>query len=272
VLKAVEPDIGVMVSVEESREDHGDLAVRSPVRSVVRALELLQLFNEDNCVRHVRDLTTISKLPRTTVLRLMSTLEAQGFVVQAGESLFQIGPTALRWLSTVQNAWRINDESLSELRALRDLSGESVNLNVRQGLSRVSIGQAEGTHTVRSVVPLGKRFPLGPGSSGRILLAHAPETVIAEVVRNADNPESLMRGIEKYRRDGYYFSHGERESGASSLSLPIRISTGQVVSLSMSGPSARFTKESMVRYIEFARKSATKIESIGLGAVESLLE
>lgn len=260
------------MSLEDPHEDYGDPAFHSPVRSVVRALELLQLFNEDNCVRHVRDLTSISKLPRTTVLRLMGTLEAQGFVVQAGESLFQIGPAALRWFSTVQNAWRINDESLSELRALRDLSGESVNLNVRQGLNRVSIGQAEGTHTVRSVVPLGKRFPLGPGSSGRVLLAHAPENVIDEVLDKADNPEGLMRGVEAYRRDGYYFSHGERESGASSLSLPIRINSGRVVSVSLSGPSTRFTKESMARYIKYATESAAKIESIGLGSVESLLE
>lgn len=257
---------------DDTNEGNGDSAVNAPVRSVVRAFELLELFNEDNSIRHVRDLTSISGLPRTTVLRLMSTLESQGVIVQAGESVYQIGPTALRWLSTVQNAWRINDESLSVLRTLRDLSGESVNLNVRQGLNRVSIGQAEGTHTVRSVVPLGKRFPLGPGSSGRILLAHAPKSVLGEVLDRADQPERLMRGIEAYRHDGYYFSHGEREPGASSLSVPIRIGSGQIVALSLSGPSTRFTKESMKRYLSLVRKSAATIEGIGLGAVESLLE
>lgn len=241
------------------------------VRSISRAFELLELFDSHNPRRHVRELAQLTGIPRTTVLRLLGTLEAHGFVLQSAESTYQVGPGALRWFRVVQDAWSVPGEVLDVIGALRNETGESVNIYVRQGLRRVSIGQAEGTHTVRSVVRMGVPLPLSAGSSGTVLMAHAPASVVAEVVSDNGVSDEISAKIEDFRKDHFAVSHGERESGASSLSLPVRCTNGAVVALSMSGPTSRFDEERIQSYLKTVRARVKEIEALGLGPVEALL-
>lgn len=241
------------------------------VRSISRAFRLLELFDKDNPHRHVRDLAHLTGIPRTTVLRLLGTLEANGFVLQVAESTYQVGPGALRWFQVIQDAWSLPAEVLQEVRTLRDETRESVNVYVRQGHRRVSIGQAEGTRTVRSVVPLGTPLSLSAGSSGTILLAHAPASELPTLITMGADFSDIERKIERYHKRGFAISHGERESGASSLSLPLHCTNGAVAALSISGPSARFADDRIETYLEAGKESIARIETLGLGPVEALL-
>ncbi|MGO1183599.1 MAG: IclR family transcriptional regulator [Micrococcaceae bacterium] len=243
------------------------------VRSISRAFEILQHFDKDNPHRHVRDLARLTKIPRTTVLRILSTLEGYGFVQQIAESTYQVGPGALRWFQVVQDAWSVTEEALDVVRALRDETGESANIYVRQGTKRVSIGQAEGSRTVRSVVRMGVPLPLTAGSSGVILLEDAPVEVVSILLESGEVSRSEHEEkLNYYRSNGFALSHGERESGASSLSFPVRCENGAVVALSLSGPTSRFDEENVRNYLEVVRIHAQKLEDQGLGPVEALLQ
>lgn len=242
-----------------------------PVRSISRAFTLLELFDRGHQRRNVRDLAHLTGIPRTSVLRLLGTLESQGFVVQVAESTYQVGPGALRWFRVVQEAWTVPEDVLQLIRALRDRTGESINIYVRQGPRRFSIGQAEGTRTVRSVVSLGAPLPLGAGSSGTVLLAHAPNSVVAEVLAAAEDADAVRSRTESFHQQGFAVSHGERESGASSLSLPLRCANGAVTALSISGPTPRFDAARIADYLTSGRDSVRRIEAVGLGPVEALL-
>lgn len=241
------------------------------VRSVARAFQLLTLFDREHQQRHVRDLAALTAIPRTTVLRLLSTLESHGFVLQVAESTYQVGPGALRWFQLVQQAWAIPGNVQEAISAVRDKTGESVNIYVRQGNRRVSIGQAEGNRTVRSVVGIGVPLPLTEGSSGTILLAHATSELVASVTSTSEAAKMLATKLESFSKDGFVVSHGERESGASSVSLPLRCTNGTTVALSISGPTSRFDEERIAEYIKTGVRAAKKIEKFGLGPVEALL-
>ncbi len=59
------------------------------------------------------------------------------------------------------------------LATLRDATGESVQLYVRDGDRRVCVAALESPHGLRTIVPLGAALPLGVGSAGRVLAAAA---------------------------------------------------------------------------------------------------
>ncbi|MBM9463401.1 IclR family transcriptional regulator [Aeromicrobium sp. YIM 150415] len=256
--------------VDDDRSTDSTGPAHSEVRSVTRAAALLGQFTEIHPRRHIRELATLTGLPRTTVLRLLSTLESESLVAQVGEGVYQIGAGALRWLDVVQNSWRLSDEAHGVLEGLRDDTGESANVYVRQSRFRVSIGQAEGHWTVRSVVPLGAPLPIHQGASGLVLLAGLSDWT-SHVEHEFASDETLGRRIATARETGYAISHGERESGASAVAAPI-IRAGQVAAaLSLSGPTSRFTSAVVPHHLELVRSCADRLSAQGIGPVESLL-
>jgi DNA-binding IclR family transcriptional regulator len=243
------------------------------VRSISRAIEVLALFDTTHPIRTLRDLVTITGLPKTTVVRVCATLESRGLLLRQGETTYAPGAAFLRWSQLAAALWDVSPHTRTVMRQLVDQCGETVNVYVRQGLERVSIAQEEGTATVRSVVPLGVPMPLSRGASARVLLGGAPEGT-AERLAEADgiDLESFLRGVATTRETGYAVSHGERELGASAVAAPVLGSDGRVVAaLTVSGPTSRFSGDRIPGYVEAVVAAAREVTKNGLGSVEAFL-
>ncbi len=214
------------------------------VRSVGRAVDLLEAFDLAHPARTLRELVEVTGLPKSTVLRLVSTWEQRGYLVLLGDGRYALGPGLLRWVRAAQALWQVSPAAMAEMRALVEKYGETVNIYVRQGEHRVSIAQEEGTATVRSVVVVGLPMPMDVGASGRVLRTGVDVAV----------------------------SHGEREVGASSVAAAVRASNGRVLAaVAMSGPTSRFVDETVQEYEKAVRAAASQIAAQGLGSVEALL-
>jgi DNA-binding IclR family transcriptional regulator len=99
--------------------------------------------------------------------------------------------------------------------ALRDRTGESVQLYVRDGDGRRCVVSLESTHGLRWIVPEGALLPLERGSAGRVLAGEG----------------DLVESVE------------EREPGVASVSAAVRDRRGEVVgAVSVSGPVERLTR------------------------------
>jgi len=244
------------------------------VRSIHRALDVLTLFDEHHPTRALRDLVAETGLPKTTVVRVLATLEGRALVARVGETTYTCGPALLRWVRLAESLWQVSPEGRAEMRALVERCGETVNLYVRQGTERVSIAQEEGTATVRSVVAVGEPMPLGRGATAKVLLSGAPDDLVAALA--AEDPEldagALVRQVAAVRETGYAVSHGERELGASAVAAPVRADDGRVLgALSVSGPTSRFTAERVPGYVEAVVSTAAALGRVGLGSVEAFL-
>jgi DNA-binding IclR family transcriptional regulator len=254
--------------------DH-DRPVRTEgVRSVVRAIDILALFDPLHPSRTLRDLVAATGLPKTTVVRLLSTLEARTLVTTRGEVTYTLGAGFLRWVRLAQSVWEVNTETRTAMRRLVDECGETVNVYVRQDSRRVCIAQEEGTATVRSVVEVGVPMPITAGATAKVLLGGIPEATLASVLPDLDTDRlaGLERQVAAVLETGYAVTHGERELGASAVAAPIRDTAGRVVAaLSISGPTSRFTAERLVGYVDAVTRTAHDITRAGLGGVEALL-
>jgi len=248
------------------------MATDNSVRSVGRTFELLAVFDATHPFPTLRDLVERSGLPKTTVVRLLSTLEQRVLVTAREDGRYSLGPAFLPWVRVAESLWDVNEATRRIMQALVDDIGETVNVYVRQGTSRMSIAQQEGTHTVRNVIEVGKPMPLWGGSASTILLAAAPD-IIEEVAKFGKTEEGPLRERVQAAADaGYAVSVGERELGATAISAPIRNSNGRLLAaLSMSGPSTRFTDDLLKRGIGAITDAAKTISTVGLGSAEALL-
>lgn len=238
------------------------------VRSVLRALDLLALFDERHRSRTVRELIDATCLPKSTVVRLVSTLEQRGLLWTRGDGRLAPGAGMLRWAQLAHDAWQLPPEAVECLRRLSDESGgESSRIYVRQGVSRLCIAQHEGTQQLRHVVRIGEAMPLWAGASGHVLLiGSAPEDlrgVAAAAGRGSEFEDVLAERVHRAEEQGWAVSHGEREDGVSALAAPVTDSGGRVVAaVGLGGPTSRFVQERLDEYLPVVVNAAQQLSKL----------
>jgi DNA-binding IclR family transcriptional regulator len=251
------------------------------VRSVHRALDLLERFDDEHPVWTLADLTQSSGLPKTTVLRLIGTLESRGLVVATGPGRYSIGPGFLRWSRLSNAALQVPAVARSAMADLAETTGETVNLYIRLGRSRVCLAQTPGTLSVRHTIPVGVALPLWGGAAAAVLLSDPPllgpgpsvvDEIAAESPYGVEHAKAMRSASEAVVRDGFAVTHGERELGASGVSAPVRRADGRVVAaVGVGGPTTRFNEERLPGYVDSVRRCARRISASGwsgFGAID----
>jgi DNA-binding IclR family transcriptional regulator len=192
--------------------------------------------------RSLAGLVEASGLPRATAHRLAVALEVHGLVRRDEEGRFALGVRLVSLGRAAAEAIPLARAAGPALSELRDRTGESVQLYVREGDRRVCIAALESPHGLRTIVPMGASLPLGVGSAGRVL---------------ADEREGAKPWVA---------SVGEREAGVASVSAAVRDLDGRVVAaVSVSGPIERTTRRPGRKYGEAVAAAARRIErSAGL--------
>ncbi|MRN55553.1 IclR family transcriptional regulator [Paenibacillus monticola] len=235
------------------------------VRAVDRALDILLCFTRNSDL----GLTEISSqigLHKSTVHRLLTTLEEKGFLIRnAATEKYRLG-IRIWELSMHLPAF---DESaallLPAMERLRDRLGETVSLYLRDGIERVRIQAVQSQQAIRRVAQIGARLPLSVGASSKVLAAYAPPEVLAELLEGPGWPSSIEREVYRTQlkeiiRQGYATSFEEREPGAAAVAVPVTGRSGNVVAaLSLSGPVSRLSQETLVEYAAVLGEAASEM-------------
>lgn len=190
--------------------------------------------------RTLAELVEATGLSRATAHRLATALEVHGLVRRDPAGRFSLGLRLIGLGHAAAAAVPGWLDARPALAWLRDRTGESVQLYVRDGDRRVCVESLEAPHELRTIVPVGARLPLDRGSGGRVLAASwAP---------GPDDPGP-----------GWVESVAEREPGVASVSAPVTDPGGRVVAaVSVSGPIGRVGRHPGERYgpavVEAARR------------------
>lgn len=188
--------------------------------------------------RSLAELVEATGLSRATAHRLAVALEDHGLVRRDGEGRFALGVRMVALGRATGAGLSLVEAAGPSLAELRDATGESVQLYLREGSDRVCIAALESPHGLRTIVPVGARLPLGVGSAGRLL-----------------EPGATVN------RSGWVASVGEREAGVASVSAPVHAGDGSVVAaVSVSGPIERTSRAPGRRYGEAVVAAARRLE------------
>jgi DNA-binding IclR family transcriptional regulator len=155
------------------------------VRAVDRALALLLAFEDGDGPLPLVEIARRAGLHLTTALRLLGTLEGQGFVQRLPAGGYALGPQLLVLGERFRRGLRLEDHVIPALERLRDESRESAAFFAREGEARRCLFRRDSPQPVRTVARVGEVAPLGTGAHGRALVAleGAPRPVLPVVSR-----------------------------------------------------------------------------------------
>ena len=243
----------MLVSVEESSgTERGPAAL---VQSVDRALSVLEIL----AVRGDAGVTEIAAelgVHKSTAFRLVAVLEGRGFVEQlADRGKYRLGFGIVRLAGATAAQLDLTQEGRRICEVLADDVGETVNVAILDSTRAVNISQVRGRATVSTHNWVGRGTPLHATSSGKVLLAHAPDAVRKAVLsgvleRYTDatitDADVLQEQLEEVAARGWGVTVEELEVGLNAVAAPVRDADGQVIAaVSVSGPSFRMTPGSL---------------------------
>jgi DNA-binding IclR family transcriptional regulator len=249
---------------------HDGRAVRdTSVQSVHRAISILQVLALRGAAG-VTEIATELGVHKSTVFRLLATLESRGLVEQHAErARYRLGHGVVQLAA---GAAKMDDLSLISrpiLRALADTGHETVNLAVHDGRAVISIDQVLGSPSITTVNWVGQRSPVHATAAGKVFLAHmAPEQLDALLADDLEaytphtvvDPAALKRQLALVREHGYALTREEHEIGLAAIGAPIRTLDGHVIAaVTASGPTFRITEDTLPELIKHVQAAAAEI-------------
>lgn len=141
--------------------------------AVDRALALLAVFTPQRAKLSLADLAASTGLYKSTVLRLLASLEHARLIERQVDGLYRLGPEVARLNHVYASAFSLEAVVMPALAALVGMTGESAAFYVRQGTQRLCLYRVNSPKPVRDHINVGDLLPLDRGASGRVLLAFA---------------------------------------------------------------------------------------------------
>lgn len=239
------------------------------VQSVDRAVSILQVLAAQG-PSGVTDIAEALEIHKSTVFRLLATLEARGLVEQDSErGRYRIGYTVVELAG---GATKGNDLSLLSRPICQELAeavGETVNIVVHDELAVISIDQVIGGAAITSIDWVGKRTPLHATAAGKVFLAHMPQEQAAAILaqplekftpHTVTDPGHLKEQLQSVRETGYGVTSEEHEIGLAAIAAPIRSLDGTVIAaVSLSGPTFRVNDDTIPQLAEQLTAAGDKI-------------
>lgn len=215
---------------------------RYVVPAVARAFEILQLFSAHRRLITAPEMARELDIPRSTVFRLAQTLEHLGLLERnEGGHAFRLGVGVLRLGFEYIASLDLAEIARPYLEALRDESGMSSHLVIRDGDEVVVIVKAARRSAISGSLNLGTRLPAHATVLGRCILADLTSEELRSVFRghgaklkaySEQTPRTvadLEAVLMEDRTRGYAVSESFYESGIRAISAPVRDGTGKVV-------------------------------------------
>lgn len=198
------------------------------VAAVERALGILAAFSADAPVLGLGDLANATGLYKSTILRLLGSLERCGYVRRLPDGRYSVGAEPLRLARIYQGSFRLSDVVLPALHRLVAKSEETASLFIRDHDERVCLHRVEPTRIVRVSAQEGDRLPLKDGASGKVILAFGGAS---------------GRAMEEIRQNYCAVSVGERDSETAAVASPVFGAENALIgALNVSGPRVRLTE------------------------------
>ena len=230
------------------------------VNSVIKCLNIMECFSNTKTELSLAQLSRLLKMPKSTLLNTIRTLESGGYLYKASDSqnyrlgfkLMELSYYARASLSVVQYALPFMEE-------LQQRTGEIVYLT-----SHIDgrVFYMECIYPVKKAVTYstnGKTLPMHCTGCGKAMLAFMSEEDVDAIISKWGLPRctentitdevELKNALANYRELGYAIDNGEEGHNVRCIAMPIRCSDGTVAgAISISGPPITMTDDKFHEY------------------------
>lgn len=145
------------------------------VATLDRALAILAAFTDTQPELALAELSRRTGLYKSTLLRLLVSLQQSGLIGQHADGSYHIGASAIRLANLYQRSIRGAHLISAALTDLVRSTNENANFYVRRGEARVCIYCASSPQAIRQHTLVGDIFPLTRGAAGKVLCAFSDD-------------------------------------------------------------------------------------------------
>ena len=193
------------------------------VAAVDRALSVIAAFVGAAAPLGLADIARTTGLYKSTVLRLLASLEKNTCVVRLADGRYTLGAMAFRLGHAYEQSHGIKARLLPLLQNLVSQGCESASFHIWHGPEqRLCLLRVDSHHSTLDRVRTGDLLPLRRGAAGRVLVANTPP----------GRPEAHL----------VIPTFGERDPACAGVACPVFGPGSSLVgALSLSGPMERFT-------------------------------
>ncbi len=224
------------------------------VKSLYKALQLLDYFDVAHPELSLAELTEKSGMLKSSVFNMLSTMASLGYIAQNEKTRqYRLGfkfhekSYILRKINVFQSKVRPLMEKAASL------SGETVTFAIRQGIETVYMDTVYPPVTTSVRLNIGARYPLYSTAGGKAILANSPKDVLDRVKaaglksftdNTIINPEKLDEELNTIRSQGFSIDNMENEYGIRGVAVAIWSKDDILMgAVSLSGPSLRISDE-----------------------------
>lgn len=222
------------------------------IQSVDRAINLLLEVVAGRTDGSGSKLAAAVGLPVPTAHHLLGTLVHRGLLMRDEQARYVLGPTVAILADAYHRDLTPSQRLVTAMYELAEQTGETTYLAGWRHDAIQILALAEGSLPVRVSVASEPYIYPHARATGRLLLAHAPESVQARYLsttplhRATPNTitdlEALHAGFEEIRERGYVVEREEFQVGVSCAAVPIMYQGVVLAAFAMSVPSGRFNK------------------------------
>ena len=224
----------------------------SNVQSIERAFLLLEVLASDQL--GVTDLAQRAELPKSTVARLVSTLEGLGAVQRSETGLLSVGPKISELTGSSSTGLDLISRVWPHLAALSRELDEDAGLSIPDGYQMHYVHQVDADNAIQVRDWTGELIPMHCVPSGLVMLAAWPEERLGRYLsrqlkrftdQTITDPTALRERLGKVQGDGYSWVYEEFAEGINSVAAPVFDRRRKpVAALHVHGPAYRFPGDS----------------------------
>jgi DNA-binding IclR family transcriptional regulator len=236
-------------------------------QSLDRALTLLAGLAEGP--KTLDDLAGAIDVHKSTVLRLLRTLESHRFVQREGVRYYRLGTALFDLANRSLEDRDVRRSAEPALRELNALTGHTVHLASYEGGEVVYIDKFESRHQVRMYSRVGKRAPLHCTAVAKILVGAMPDPRRREIAASIEytkltentitTPEAYLAELARVTERGYAIDNSEHEDFIHCIAAPVRGPRGEVLAaMSLSVPQVLLDLDGLLGLVPDLLRAAEK--------------
>ena len=238
------------------------------VKSLAKAMEVLECFSVKQPELGVSEIARLTGLQKSSVHNMLSTFEQHGYVGKNPvTNRYYLGLKLLSFSYIITSYMGLNQLMMPYLKQIANTLHETVYLGIPSGPDVLYIDSCvdDGHNSSRNI--LGERAPLYCTGLGKAILAYhedplslLPDSLQSFTEYTITQPDRLLAELETIRQNGYAVDNMEHEYGIKCVALPLFGSDRRLrCAVSVSGPSLRFS-EALLPHM--ARQMADILEKI----------
>jgi IclR family acetate operon transcriptional repressor len=221
-------------------------------RATDRVIDILELTAASRDGIPLKDLSLRVETPKSSLLPLLRTLSARGYLERGRAREYRLGPRAFELAVRSPGRRDLVEVARPALEALMRRTGESAFLTTlaTDATAVAFIDVVESEQLIRYTVNVGQRSPLHATANGKAILAVLPNAEREEILRaltlkrytdrTITTLPALRSALDEIRATGVSVSVDEIVKGASGIAVPVYDRDGHLVgACAVGGPTDR---------------------------------